>query len=89
MTDCEIRAEAENTLGLAGLTEHNIQGARTTLGIAKRKSAPPPPSADLAALTDLVHEQAGRISAMETTLMRDGQIIQELLDRVRKLETTR
>jgi len=88
MTDSEIRAEAESTLGIAGLTEGNIQGARTTLGISKRKPAPPP-SADVAALTELVQEQAGKISELEAQALRHAQALQGLLDRVRRLETTR
>lgn len=42
----------------------------------------PPPSGDLAALEGLVNEQADQIVRLTT-------ITQNLLDRVRKLETTR
>lgn len=38
---------------------------------------------------DLVQEQAGKINTLEEQQIRYANIVQALLDRVRKLETTR
>jgi hypothetical protein len=83
MTDAGIVTEAGPALGIVGLNQAHLISARKSLGIQKReqrKSAPP--SGDLEALQGLVNEQAEQIVRLST-------LTQGLLDRVRKLETTR
>ena len=81
ITDAEVRMEAEKTLQITGLNDSHITGVRRTLGIEKRRK-PAPPNGDVEALECLVNEQADKLASLMGT-------VQGLLDRVRKLETTR
>ncbi len=78
--DVLICAEATMALEIPGLKESHIQGARKTLGMQRRK--PAPPGGDLEALECLVNEQSDKLVSLMG-------LVQGLLDRVRKLETTR
>lgn len=83
ITDEGIIAEVSQVLKIEGLNLAHLTTARKTLGIQKRESRKPaPPSADLEAMQCLINEQADKLMARSVTL-------QNLLDRVRRLETTR
>ena len=83
MTDAGIVTEATTTLGIQGLNHAHLISARRSLGIQKRESRKPaPPCADLEALQCLVNEQADKVISLMAT-------VQGLLDRVRRLETSR
>lgn len=80
-TDDVMAAEVMKALGFP-ISPGNILGVRRTLGLRKRaEPAPAKPSADLAALEELLAEQAGKINALEHN-------VQVLLDRVHTLEKT-
>lgn len=83
LPDNAVAAKAEEVVGVQGVRDVHIQGVRATLGIAKR--APNTASAaaeDIEGLQCLLNECNERLQAVERNH-------QGLLDRVRKLETTR
>lgn len=80
VTDEEMSQRASRELGMT-ITDHNIRGARRTLGLKKRaEAAPKSATPDLAALEELLAEQNSRIYALEHN-------VQALLDRVTTLES--
>ena len=82
MTDGEIRTEAAEVLKIEGLTDAHLMGVRKTLGIQKRPPRSETAGDNVEALTCLLNEQGDKIAALERG-------VQGLLDRVRRLETTR